>query len=215
MNKVFIIGLPRTGTTSISVALLQLGLKVAHTAYTKRAFELADAIADAPCFSDYAQLDKLFPGSRFVYLHRTPEIWAPSMERLLKKMLPQLNEKIGYLHPVLKRSLKQTFQLDGCSNPLDEEHLINCYRAHQLSVMDYFSNRNDLLELDISQAGSLRKLADFLTLTRCDTIGGDVENDFPHFNIGKQVDGWKNFKHPNKINALSAGKEHKKFFDYQ
>ncbi|RYE30840.1 MAG: sulfotransferase family protein, partial [Sphingobacteriales bacterium] len=31
MKKIFIIGLPRTGTTSISVALLNYGLKVAHT----------------------------------------------------------------------------------------------------------------------------------------------------------------------------------------
>ncbi|HCE50996.1 MAG TPA: sulfotransferase family protein, partial [Shewanella baltica] len=33
-QKVFIIGLPRTGTTSVSVALLEQGLKVAHMAFT-------------------------------------------------------------------------------------------------------------------------------------------------------------------------------------
>ncbi len=51
MSKLFIIGLPRTGTTSISVALLEMGLLVAHTAFTKKAFEVADAISGAPCFS--------------------------------------------------------------------------------------------------------------------------------------------------------------------
>ena len=70
MNKLFIIGLPRTGTTSISVALLDYGFKVAHTAYTKRAFELADVISDAPCFADYQELDNIFPHSKFVYLDR-------------------------------------------------------------------------------------------------------------------------------------------------
>ncbi|WP_320819085.1 sulfotransferase, partial [Thalassolituus sp.] len=42
MSKIFIIGLPRTGTTSISVALLELGFLVAHTAFTKKAFEVAE-----------------------------------------------------------------------------------------------------------------------------------------------------------------------------
>jgi hypothetical protein len=211
MNKIFIIGLPRTGTTSICVALLQLGLKVAHTAYTKRAFELADAIADAPCFSDYAQLDQLFPGAKFVYLQRAPDLWVPSMQRLLTKMLPQLHDPLGYLHPLLKRSMKQSFALETYASPLQEDHLIHCYQRHQQQVNEYFTHRDDLLELDISQAGSLRRLIDFLGMEGKSNTTAD---DFPHLNIGKQVDSWKAFKHPNKINALSAGVDHKKFFDY-
>ena len=93
MNKLFIIGLPRTGTTSISVALLDYGFKVAHTAYTKRAFELADVISDAPCFCDYQELDKLFPNSKFVYLDRALTSWVPSVQMLLNKMLPELTPK--------------------------------------------------------------------------------------------------------------------------
>jgi hypothetical protein len=79
-NKVFIIGLPRTGTTSVSVALLEQGLTVAHQAFTKQAFMLADAVSDAPCFSDYQQLDKLFPNAKFVYLDRPLDKWLPSIQ---------------------------------------------------------------------------------------------------------------------------------------
>lgn len=209
MNKLFIIGLPRTGTTSISVALLDYGFKVAHTAYTKRAFELADVISDAPCFADYKELDKLFPNSKFVYLDRELEYWIPSMQMLLNKMLPELAPKSGYLNPVLKRCINKTFAPLSTENPLNAEHLEGCYRTHQKEVFDYFLNRNDFSVITISQKNSLQELLGFLGI-ESKTVG-----NFPHLNIGKQVDNWKEFKHPNKINALSAGKEHRKFFDYR
>jgi hypothetical protein len=213
MNKIFIIGLPRTGTTSISVALLNYGFKVAHTAYTKRAFELADVVSDAPCFADYHELDKLFPGSKFVYLDRVLERWVPSMQMLLNKMLPELAPKTGYLHPVLKRCIIQTFAPFTTADPLDGQHLASCYRKHQQAVLDYFQDRDDFLAIDISQRESLGQLLDFLGVS----VGANADNagEFPHLNIGKQVDNWKEYKHPNKINSLSAGQEHRKFFDYQ
>lgn len=209
MNKLFIIGLPRTGTTSISVALLDYGFKVAHTAYTKRAFELADVISDAPCFADYKELDQLFPESKFVYLDRALEHWVPSMQMLLNKMLPELAPKSGYLNPVLKRCINKTFAPLTTDNSLDTEHLERCYRAHQQEVFHYFSTRNDLLKIDISHSGSLQKLLAFLG------INTEGTGEFPHLNIGKLVDNWKEYKHPNKVNSLSAGREHRKFFDYQ
>ena len=208
MNKIFIIGLPRTGTTSISVTLLNYDFKVAHTAYTKRAFELADVISDAPCFCDYQQLDILFPDSKFVYLDRAIEEWVPSMQMLLKKMLAQLDQKTGYLNPVLKRCFNKTFALLTTVDPLNKQHLEACYLSHQQEVFNYFANRNDFLKIDISHNGSLKTLLRFLDITT------EEAGEFPHLNIGKQVDNWKEFKHPNKINSLSAGKEHRKFFDY-
>jgi len=205
MNKLFIIGLPRTGTTSISVALLK-HFKVAHTAYTKRAFELADVISDCPCFSDYQQLDSLFPNSKFVYLQRPLAQWLPSIQMLLGKMLPHLNGET-YVNPILKRSFSQTFELNNVGNPLDITHLTSCYQQHEQEVIDYFNGQNNLLSIDVSHPESLTKLLAFLGLQ-----GGNNEQ-FPHLNIGKRVDNWKSFKHPNKVNSNAAGKEHRKFFD--
>lgn len=209
MNKLFIIGLPRTGTTSISVALLDYGFKVAHTAYTKRAFELADVISDAPCFCDYQELDKLFPNSKFVYLDRALVSWEPSMQMLLNKMLPELTPKTGYLNPVLKRCINTSFKLATTTNPLNEQHLTTCYLEHQQKVFDYFVGRTDFLNINISQGGSLKTLLQFLEISAEDV------GDFPHLNVGKQVDNWRQLKHPNKIDSMSAGKDHRKFFDYQ
>ncbi|MFT5758129.1 MAG: hypothetical protein ACI9LM_002868 [Alteromonadaceae bacterium] len=206
MNKIFIIGLPRTGTTSISVVLLD-HFKVAHTAYTKRAFELADVITDCPCFSDYQQLDKLFPESKFVYLQRQLVQWLPSIQMLLNKMLPSLYRDT-YVNPILKRSFEQTFDLNKVDSPIDAEHLTRCYQRHEQGVIDYFSDRDDVLSIDISQEDSLHKLLGFIGLKYSDN---DI---FPHLNIGKRVDNWKEIKHVNKVNAHLAGRERRRFFDY-
>lgn len=208
MNKLFIIGLPRTGTTSISVALLDYGFKVAHTAFTKQAFHLADAISDAPCFSDYQQLDALFPGSKFIYLERDLDKWIPSIVMLLTKMQDNIDLKSGSFSPVLKRSFHAIFgsldQPDGFS----ETRLRQCYLTHQSQVFEYFKNRDDLLKLDVSECNGLGRLLDFLNIDHQGNL------NFPHVNKGKFVDHWKDTKHPNKVNPNSAGIEHRKFFDY-
>jgi hypothetical protein len=206
MNKLFIIGLPRTGTTSISVALLE-HFKVSHTGYTKRAFELADVISDCPCFSDYQQLDALFPESKFVYLQRSLEQWLPSIQMLLSKMLPSLNSKT-YVNPILKRSFGQTFDLNNVKNPLEETHLSMCYQRHEQGVIDFFHRRDNMLNININQTDSLSQLLDFLNLQHS---GG---KQFPHLNMGKLVDNWKDIKHIHKINPNTAGREGRKFFEY-
>ena len=209
MNKIFIIGLPRTGTTSISVALLEHDLMVAHTAFTKHAFELANVISDAPCFSDYKELDKLFPESKFVYLDRELDSWIPSIQMLLKKMAARLDPLTGVFSPVLKRSFNEIFSLTTTENPYTKSHLEFCYLKHKKEVFEYFSARDDFININISHDKGLVNLLDFLGLT--------IQNNkrFPHLNIGRHVAGWKEYKHPNKVNANSAGIEHRKFFDYK
>ncbi|AGH44689.1 sulfotransferase [Paraglaciecola psychrophila] len=206
MNKLFIIGLPRTGTTSISVALLE-HFRVSHTGYTKRAFELADVISDCPCFSDYQQLDELFPNSKFVYLQRHLEQWLPSIQMLLNKMLPSLNSHT-YVNPILKRSFNQTFDFNSVESPLEESHLTMCYQRHEQGVIDYFNGQDCLLNIEINQPESLSQLLDFLNLAH------SGEGHFPHLNIGKLVDNWKDIKHKHKINPNTAGREGRKFFNY-
>lgn len=208
MNKLFIIGLPRTGTTSISVALLKYDFKVAHTAFTKYAFELADVISDAPCFSDYKELDALFPGSKFVYLERDLEQWIPSAQMLLQKMESRLHPHTGVFSPVLKRSFNKVFNLYNSPDLYSESHLKNCYLKHQDEVLNYFSERDDLISINVSHKNSLPRLIEFLGLPMND------QASFPHLNQGRHVAGWKEFKHPNKVNANSAGLERRKFFDY-
>ncbi len=207
MNKLFIIGLPRTGTTSISVALLNLNFKVAHTAFTKRTFELAQVFSDTPCFCDYVQLDRLFPGSKFIYLNRDIETWIPSIQMLLSKMSKNLGPD-GHFNPIMKRCFNDTFELLKTDHPHKPEHLSHCYQQHQQQVCNYFDGRNDCLMIDISQPTSYPTMLDFLGLNVT------KEKQFPHINAGKMVTSWKDIKHPNKVSSNASGKERRKFLEY-
>lgn len=210
-QKVIFIGLPRTGTTSVSVALLEQGLKVAHMAFTKAAFMQADAISDAPCFSDFKQLDELFPKAKFVYLDRELDSWVPSMQMLLSRMLPHLDAKIGRFHPIMKRSFRHTFGVGVVENPQDEQHLIDCYQHHKTEVFNYFAGRQDLLSIDVNQQGALGQLLAFMELTSAK----NHNLSFPKLNVGRNVASWDEYKHPNKISANAAGPEKRKYFDYK
>ncbi|WP_338591171.1 sulfotransferase [Shewanella khirikhana] len=224
-NKIFIIGLPRSGTTSVCVALLEATpkagrapLKVAHMAFTKASFEAADAIADAPVFSDYQKLDKLYPGSKFVYLERTIDSWLPSMQRLLERMLPKLNPTAkGAFHPQLRRSFNEVFELHKTFNPppnthfdiLADAHLSQCFIRHEQQVDSYFAGRDDLLKLSPAAPGALAALHRFLDLADL-----DEDTPFPHLNQAGRVAGFDEFKHPNKVPAELSGPERRAFFSY-
>lgn len=207
MNKLFIIGLPRTGTTSISAALMEYNFKVAHTAFTKQTFELADVFSDTPCYCDYPQLDSLFPNSKFIYLNRAIKKWIPSMRMLLTKMQKNLSTD-GHFNPIMKRCFNSTFELLTTDEPLSIEHLTRCYQQHQQDVGEYFSNRNDFLSIDVSHPNSLKKLLDFIGIP----FTGNPH--FPHLNAGRMVTTWKDIKHHNKVNSNASGPERRKFLDY-
>ncbi|MCL1118759.1 sulfotransferase family protein [Shewanella aestuarii] len=211
-HKIFIIGLPRTGTTSVSVALLEHGLSVAHQAFTKQAFMLADAVSDAPCFSDYQQLDKLFPTARFVYLDRPLDKWIPSMQMLLGRMLVHLDKDAGRFHPIMKRSFEHCFKISDVAEPADAAHLRECYLTHQQQVVAYFDGRDDFLSLDISQTGGLTQLLEFVGIET--PLYPAKRLDFPRLNMGRNVASWDEYKHSNKISANASGPERRRFFSY-
>lgn len=207
MNKRFIIGLPRTGTTSTSVALLEHGFKVAHTAFTQQTFALAEVFSDTPCYCDYRQLDRLFPNSKFVYLDRALELWIPSIQMLLTKMQQNLKPQ-GHFNPIMKRCFNDTFALNETDEYLSAKHLSHCYQKHQQQVFEYFDNNADFLSVNVSEPGSLSSLLNFLDVEAASNL------DFPHINAGRMVTSWKDIKHPNKINSNASGPARRKFLDY-
>jgi len=206
MSKIFIIGLPRTGTTSLCASLLNAGYKVAHTAYTIEAVTQADVIADTPAFVDYPFFDQHYPGSKFIYLERDFKLWEPSIKQLLMRMDKNINNDSGGFNPILKRCYRAVF------NPFDPDHincgqhLLCCFSKHRAEVLSHFVNKEDqLLTLDISQDGSIDKLADFWQIEFS-------EKQFPHLNKGQKIIGWNKIQHPNKISANLPGKLGRKYF---
>ncbi len=206
--KVFIIGLPRTATTSVCLAFLELGFSTAHTAYTQYAFNNAQVIGDTPIFCDYPQCDQIYPNSKFIYLMREKELWLPSIKQLLQRMSVNLLRKDGGFNPILNRCYHQVFApftLDNCSN---DDFLWQCFLRHQQDVFNYFAKRrHDLLVLNVSQRDSFQQLLSFLRVSKLVTPETLTQQAyFPHINKGGKVTAWKAIKHPLKVESTHGGK---------
>ena len=200
ITKIFIIGLPRTGTTSVCHAFLQLGFSCAHTAYTKQCFNQAQVIADTPIFNDYEYLDSLYPGAKFIYLEREAEKWLPSIRQLLLRMHTNLMREDGGFNPHIKRCYLHTFGSFSINELHNDAYLQQCYEQHKSAAHNYFAKRAaDFLSIDIAHPNSFNQLCDFLQLQTELT-------KFEKMNIGGKVTAWNAIKHPLKVASTANGK---------
>ncbi len=193
MSKIFIIGLPRTGTTSVCVSLLDLGFKVAHCAVTEGSLLAADVIGDTPAYCDYRKLDRRFPGSRFIYLERQIDSWLPSIKSLFENMITGLLMPQGGFPPAVKRCYAETFSPLNRQTAISDEHLKNCYIRHRDNVSEYFKNRpNDIISIDVSHQNAYLKMIDFLNVQ-------SDRDSFKKMNASGKIVSWRELQHKNKI----------------
>jgi hypothetical protein len=203
MNKIFIIGLPRTGTTSICAAMLELGFSVAHTAYTERAFFEAKVIADTPIFCDYQHLDKAYPNAKFIYLTRTMDKWLPSIGQLLTRMHVNLIRGDGGFNPIIKRCYQAVFAPYSSENINNIDFLAQCYQQHEKQVIEYFQDRaDDLLTIDVSVNQHYAQLIKFLDIKDSKAKG----LGFKKLNVGGKVTAWKDIKSELKVESTNKGR---------
>ena len=202
-KKIFIIGLPRTGTTSVCAAMLSLGYKVAHTAYTDKTFENAEVIADTPIFCDYQHLDNAYPNAKFIYLERSLEKWLPSIQQLLLRMHNNLSRDDGGFNPIIKRCYLDTFAPYSLENINSLEFLTTRYQRHFAQAQQYFQQRKeDFLSIDISANNSFKQLIKFLELEE-DSL---ATKTFEKLNVGGKVTAWKDIKSDLKIDSTNKGR---------
>ena len=203
INKIFIIGLPRTATTSVCLSLLGLGFKTAHNAYTQHAFTEAKVLADTPIFCDYQTLDKHFPNSKFIYLTREASLWLPSIKQLLQRMIVNLQRSDGGFNPYLKRCYSHVFSPLTADNIEQDEFLFSCYQRHQQGVFDYFHQREqDLLTLDVNDEHSYQALLTFLNVEQPD----ENKRGFKPINIGGKVKAWQDINNVLKVESTNKGR---------
>ena len=171
--KVFCIGFHKTGTTSMAVALNQLGYRVTgpngvndlniEKNVISMAYDLAkdfDAFQDNPWPILYKELDAKFPGSKFILTLRSPESWIKSqVNHFGKKETPMRKWIYGV----------------GCPEG-NEDVYLKRFSNHCEEVMEYFKDRPyDLLVLDLAKGDGWEKLCPFL--------GVDIPvTSFPHAN---------------------------------
>jgi hypothetical protein len=173
--KIFCIGFHKTGTTSLEMALRNLGYRVKGSFGSKdpdiasKVHELAysmvdeyDAFEDNPWPILYHELDERFPGSKFILTRRPTENWIRS----------QVKDFATTETPMRRWIYGENA---GCPAG-NEATYIARYERHNRDVQDYFANRpDDLLIIDLPNDDGWSRLCPFL--------GHPVPNEpFPHAN---------------------------------
>jgi hypothetical protein len=173
--KVFGIGLSRTGTRSLTQGLQILGFDSIHypgDAETYRELSSGstdltvmknyDALTDITTVPYYQQLDKTYPGSKFILTIRDKESWLQSCANhwhnrpAFKE--PENPQEETYLR--MRQLLRAA--IFGCYDFVPERFAW-VYDRHTREVLDYFKDRpDDLLVIDIANGEGFEKLAPFL-----------------------------------------------------
>ncbi len=189
-NKVFVVGMWKTGTTSIERMFRLTGLRVGNQAIGEllskevlrkkfdnlvRFIHTADAFQDSPfMFSEILPtIDENFPGSKFILTTRDdPETWHRS---LCKSHIKKFSSSSKCL-PTEKDLAKSKYIWKGWTLEMfkmfwnypivplyDKEFYCNKYETHNDVVREYFRNRSqDFLEINISDKTHFDPFCNFL-----------------------------------------------------
>ncbi len=188
-TKIFCIGLNKTGTTSLELALRNLGFKVGDqrngelliSSWAYRDFSpiiklaySAEAFQDVP-FSlpfTFQALDQHFPNAKFILTHRyNAEVWHSSLTRFHSKLWAD-----GIRVPTAADLTNANYISKGYAywamlliytvphNDLyNKQCLIDHYCRHNENIIDYFRHRIDkLITINVSKPGDYKRMCDFL-----------------------------------------------------
>lgn len=187
-GKIIGVGLGRTGTHSLTVALNQLGIKTRHhvdysslvrefcpatkTFTGSRLIAMFDeyqAIANGTGIP-YQELDSTYPDSRFILTVRESKAWLDSQQvfRHLQSQQTEDSETHEYQRLINR-------EIYG-SEQFDPKIWLESYKRYFDSVLDYFADRPEsLLVMDICAGDGWDKICPFLD---CEI----PSSPFPHTN---------------------------------
>ena len=172
-TRVFGIGMHKTATSSLHAAFQILGLDSAHwkSAHWAKAIwsemiasgrsqtlERHYALSDLPITILYKQLDKAYPGSKFILTTRNEWKWLRSVRN---HWSPDRNQfRLSWnTDPFTHKIHKEVYGQKG----FDETIFLNRFRQHNAEVMEYFKGRpNDLLVMDMDEGAGWPELCRFL-----------------------------------------------------
>jgi Sulfotransferase domain len=181
--RVFGVGLTRTGTSSLTLALERLGYWSLHWPQDEQTREevlefLAhggdslrlsilerrlDAVSDTPICVSFQALDAAYPGSKFILTTRERESWLDSCSRFWESVVdPLLTQYPNHPRTIYVKALHE--RLYGTAT-FDPELLSAAYDQHDRRVREHFRDRpDDLLIMDICGGERWGPLCEFLRL---------------------------------------------------
>ena len=158
-KKLFCIGLGRTATSSLSVALLNLGYEVWHCPVLNDSDNLRnyvnkfDALTELPFCCDYnfKDLYNMYPDAQFILTTRDEDKWLNSTIKY-KRMMNIIIDKFPGYGMFTKNFKKFDFSIDS-------------FRNYNKDVLDFFKDKQDqLLVMDIPDGDGYEKLCKFLNV---------------------------------------------------
>lgn len=187
-NKVFCIGLNKTGTTSLEQALRDWGYKMGNQAnaehlikdYSNRSFKSiakycknAEAFQDVPFSMPYLfiYLDQYFPNSKFILTVRdTPNQWYESMTKFHSKLFG--NGSLPTQENLQNSSYRyKGYMLDWYEAlPKVKDHklmypkeiMLEIYNDHLTLAKNYFRGSNRFISINVAKESDYFRLAQFL-----------------------------------------------------
>lgn len=159
-NKIFGIGLSKTGTTSLTNALKMLGFKAEHYFFNLNKMDQLDAGTDTPITAQYKMLDKKYPNSKFINTVRK------DIDKWLKSCCYHFahieQDRSGVEDAVKSLGFDITERIYGVK-VYDECSFRKAYYKHEEDVKEYFKDRKqDILTIDICNGEGWEKLCPFL-----------------------------------------------------
>lgn len=165
-EKIFGIGLSKTGTTSLYAALDLLGYRSATFGHMRKLgmdswlqgdfardyFSDYDAVTDLPVGILYPQLDQRYPGSKFILTVRDVDSWLSSAKTHFSR---NPAPSPGFVRDVRLMSYGIT--------SFAEDRFRYVHGVHQQMVKQYFHDRQEsLLVMNLFEGDSWSKLCTFL-----------------------------------------------------
>lgn len=215
-SKVFCIGYNKTGTTSIETVFKALGLRIPNQhkqelRIVKQFHEgnfdpLKEFVAQYEAFQDqpfsddlcFAQVDVLFPKSKFILTVRDPEEWYDSLVRFhvktfnvesvkdftedfFKDKMIYLYENYAYENKRRWVTTIENYKAVARWDLLyDKDLYIKRYSDRNNQIINYFQYRpDDLLVIDIAKEKDISKILDFLGFPQ------NLNCEMPHQNSSK------------------------------
>lgn len=158
--KIFGIGLPRTGTQSLTQAMGRLGYISGHclSPYQWNKIDQYDFVCDSPVPSRFMELDRTYPKSKYIFTTRGIGAWLASCETFFKEKRPPELIKENWL-------LEYRKEIFGTTK-YDPKLFEYTYYKHFERIRNYFGeDKSRLLTIDITNGDGWEKLVDFLGLS--------------------------------------------------
>lgn len=173
-QKVFCIGLGKTGTTSLKEALGILGYRLIRLPLDWQGISDFDAALPGVSAAMYPELDAAYPGSKFILTVRDVDGWLKSIERDMGLKRGMDRQRAAEREQILTMKYGRT--------TFEREAFRTAFHEHEARVRKYFEDRpGDLLVLNVTQSAGWEPLCEFL--------GEPVPDEpFPNVNKARELD---------------------------